>query len=282
MVVLVLALVANAGLLRSQEASTETDLNFAVPKDPRVTRILTFNIRGCRGLDDTIGLRPELSGNVIAAVRPDAAGLQEVDRNNSRSDWKDQIEQLGEITGLHPFYGKAIDFAGGEYGIGILSKCKPCRVRKVPLPGSEEPRTLVEAEFDDFVLFNTHLSLDEPSRLKSAEVINEELIRYEKPVVLTGDLNVSGNAEWQLLFGGRWTALTPDEPSFPADTPRERLDYIMIADPKNKITVNAPIWKESVVKSGVISTIASDHRPVYVDLDMIKIKSEMQSVHPSR
>ena len=268
-------------LLSAQTVSTEMPENFDLMKSPRALRILTYNIRACRGLNDLFGLNPALSGNIISALSPDIAGIQEVDRNNNRSQGEDQILLLGKMTGLYSHYGKAIDFSGGEYGIGALTAEDAISVRTVSLPGEEEPRVLIEVELKDIVLFNTHLSLTSSSRTESATIINGEIAQYDKPILLTGDMNVSGEDEIFQLFGDRWTVLSPDEMSFPADVPRERLDYIMITDPTNKIPVNSPIWIESVLKSGVVPTIASDHRPVYIDLDFERIRSALHRTESS-
>lgn len=261
--------------ISAQIISTEIPKDFDLQKNSQALRILTYNIRACRGLDDSYGLNPELVANIISSINPDVAGIQEVDRKNTRSVGKDQIFDLGEMTNLHSYFGKAIDFAGGEYGIGALSKKSAISYRTVALPGSEEARALLEVELEDVVLFNSHLSLTSESREEAAVIINREVDLYQKPIVLTGDMNVSGKDEIAKLFGKRWTILSLNEASFPADTPKEQLDYILICDPTNKIPVNAPLWTESVLKSGVIPTIASDHRPVYVDLDWGKIKSEL-------
>ena len=231
-------------------------------------RIVTYNIRACRGLDDSVGLDLRLTGKVLVDIEPDVAGIQEVDRNNNRSNGSDQIKQLSEITGLSSFFAKSIDFAEGEYGIALLTKLPIISVRRKPLPGDEEERVLLEVEFENFILFNTHLSLTPESRVLSAEIIKRELSQYQKPVILVGDMNMSSSQEATDLFGETWTFLSPDEPSFPADTPTERLDYIMIADPTESIPTASPIWESAVINRGVIETTASDHRPVFVDLDL--------------
>lgn len=249
--------------------------NTPVEEDPQIVRIVTFNIRACRGLDSSWGVNPQWAGDVLVDLHPDVAGLQEVDNKTSRSGKIDQISVLGEITGLDPYFAKAISYGGGEYGIGALTGLPVISVRRTALPGSDEARTLLELEFDDFVLFNTHLSLTASSRQESAAIIKGELARYSKPVILTGDLNMSSMTEWNSLFGDTWTILSPAEPSFPADSPTRRIDFIMIADPTGTISVNSPVWTGAVAESGVVSVIASDHRPVYVDLNLTAIKKNL-------
>lgn len=239
----------------------------------QTVRLVTYNIRACRGLDDSVGLDPHWSGEVLSNIEPDVAGIQEVDRDNSRSNGEDQMEELSKITGLSPVFAKSIEFAGGEYGIGLLTKLPIISVQHKPLPGAEEGRVLLEVEFADFVFFNTHLSLTSESRAESAEIIKSELCQYRKPVILVGDMNVASYEELIELFGETWAVLSPNEPSFPADNPTERLDYIMIADPTQTIPATSPVWSRAVMKQGVIETNASDHRPVFVDLDLALIKS---------
>lgn len=131
-------------------------------------------------------------GNVISVTKPDHAGIQEVDRKNIRSEGKDQIQELEKMTGLHSYHGKAIDFEGGEYGIGALYVENAISFKRVPLPTLfEEDRVLIEVEFENFVFFNTHLSLTPRYRVEAAVIINSELTLFHKPVILTGDLNVS-------------------------------------------------------------------------------------------
>lgn len=261
--------------LLAQTISTDVPDDMDLKKNSQTIRIMTYNIRACRGLNDTFGLNPTLSGQVISAVCPDIAAIQEVDRNNKRSQGTDQIRLLGDMLGLHSYYGKAIDYAEGEYGLGVLTVEEAISVRTVPLPGKEEPRVLLEVELNDIVLFNTHLSLTDSSRSESAKIIHDEINRYDKPIILTGDMNVSDDQEIAQLFGDQWTVLSPIEMTFPSDKPRIRLDFIMITDPTHKIPVNSPILREAVLKSSVIPTIASDHRPVYVDLDFDRIKSAL-------
>lgn len=229
-------------------------------------RIVSFNIRACRGKDENDGLNPELAGRLLQFVKPDVAGIQEVDQNNERSQGEDQIEILGRMTSMESAFGKSIDFGGGAYGIGALSVKTPLSVKSIPLPGKEEARSLLELEFPEFVFFNTHLSLTAESRRESVKIIDAETKNFEKPVILAGDMNLESDEEWNQLFGDIWTTLSPDEPTWPSDHPVNHLDYIMVTDPTGKVPANSSGWKESVTNSGVINSRSSDHRPIFVDL----------------
>ncbi|MBO7726080.1 MAG: hypothetical protein J6S40_06390 [Thermoguttaceae bacterium] len=263
---------ASAGIGKFSNITVEFDpdrVENTPEEEPTILRFVTFNIRACQGLNSSYGVNPALAGGVLNDLAPDVAGLQEVDRNTKRSGYVDQITVLGEMTGLSPVYAKAINYGGGEYGIGVLTGLPIVSTRRVSLPGAEEARALVEVEFDDFVLFNTHLSLTASSRTESAVIIKNELARYDKPVILLGDMNEATGI--RSLFGDVWTVIGPVAPTFPADSPTVQYDYVLIADPTGAISVNSPIWTDAVEESGVVSVIASDHRPVYVDLNLTKI-----------
>ena len=74
-------------------------------------------------------------------------------------------------------------------GIGILSKEKPLDIQTFPLPGREEERMLMVAEFKDYFFACTHLSLTEEDRLASLDIIKQSVSTSQKPFFLAGDLN---------------------------------------------------------------------------------------------
>lgn len=235
-------------------------------------RFASYNIQICRGMEKRAYSADDFqdAGRTTEALKrldADVIGLQEVDRRTNRSKGADQCAELAEKTGLCGTFARAIDLPGGEYGVAVLSKEAPLGTKICPLPGKEERRVLFIVEFENFYFFDTHFSLTEESRAESARIVNEELALCDKPVVFVGDLNVKSDAEREKLFGAYWTVLTPDAPTFPADKPRVRLDYIQIADPTGKIPVDDPRWREALVESGVADEpAASDHRPIYAEL----------------
>ena len=75
----------------------------------------------------------------IASEKPDMVALQEVDCHTRREGiphqhGKDFATELGFRTGMFPLYGKTIAFAGGWYGIGLLTARPYLGVRKLMLP----------------------------------------------------------------------------------------------------------------------------------------------------
>lgn len=124
-----------------------------------VLRLMTYNVRNANGMDGICNY--QRVANVINNARPDIVAIQELDSMTARSNRTDVLKELAERTQLHPCFAPAIDYDGGKYGIGILSKETPLRVQTFALPGREEARTLLVAEFPEYVFACTHLSLTE-------------------------------------------------------------------------------------------------------------------------
>src|SRR6185437_12078807 len=80
------------------------------------------------------------------------------------------------------------------------------------------------------------------------------------PTLLLGDLNATPDApELQPLLGRLhdvWDGSRGPGFTYPADVPRERIDYILVSPPFRVRDVR------------VIDTQASDHRPVVAELEM--------------
>lgn len=219
-------------------------------------RILTYNVRNCRGLDDYSVINTERIGQVVTKQSPDVTGIQELDNQTQRSQNRNILQELAAETKMNPTYGAAIDFQGGQYGVGILSKEKPIKTTSVPLPGKEEKRVLLIAEFDRYVFFCTHFSLTEASRLESVAIINAERQKYaDKPVVLVGDLNATPDSEVIQTLNKTWQRASGLDFTFSADKPYETIDYVFVSCPNGE--------KVSVKSTHVVEEpVASDHRPV--------------------
>ncbi len=225
-------------------------------------RILTYNVRNCRGLDNYSSINSQRVADVIARQPPDLAGIQELDNKTTRSQDRNILQELAEGTKLAPTYGPAIEFQGGQYGVGILSKDKPISVRTVPLPGQEEKRVLLIAEFSRYVFFCTHLSLTAASRQESVEIINEERQKYaSKPVILVGDLNATPDSPVVQTLRKSWTQASGNDFTFSADKPFETIDYVFVSCPQN---VRFSVKSTQVVEEAV----ASDHRPVLTEIEI--------------
>lgn len=217
----------------------------------RQLQVMSYNVRHCAGMDLVVDY--DRTAAVIAQQRPDIVALQELDSMTGRSGHRDQLDELASRTGYHPIFGAAIDFDGGQYGVGILSHEIPLSIRRIPLPG-EEPRVLLVVELEDYVIACTHLDLDEAQRLASVPLIVEEAQQWQKPFLLVGDWNDTPDSELLEVMTQHFTVLSGDEATYPADEPTECIDYVAVFDGRAK-----------AIESHVIDEpAASDHRPLVV------------------
>ena len=223
-------------------------------------KVMTYNIQGhaAKGRPDHI---PKLA-EVISAAAPDIVGLQEV-HCRTRSSVIDQAELLATLTGYHLAFGRSCAIEGGDYGNAVLSRHEIRSSVTHPLPGSGEPRSVLQTEMviggESISFFVTHLAawgrLLRNARIRQITALGDIIARGSLPHILCGDFNVPPGAEEMavlLAHGHLRLCGTPGEATFPMT--RQRLDYIM-ADPRFE-----------VVSSEVIRRGPSDHWALVVDL----------------
>ncbi|HOF21414.1 MAG TPA: endonuclease/exonuclease/phosphatase family protein, partial [Bacteroidales bacterium] len=165
-------------------------------------------------------------------------------------------------TGMYQTFGASIDYQGGKYGIGILTKEKPVSWKRIPLPGREEARSLLIVELKDLVLGCTHFSLNQEDRLASAGIVSSSFSGYDKPVFLAGDLNAVPESEVMKRFESYWNILTNTSvPTIPSDKPSKCIDYILglKSDGRTFVTNKTVVEDEPV---------ASDHLPVWAEIEV--------------
>ena len=149
---------AACGLLLAACSQRQTTLKF-----------MSYNIRNGRGIDNVQDLGRV--AEVINRTAPDIVALQELDSVTGRMAGRFIPGELGEMTGMHARFCRAIDYDGGAYGVGLLSRDEPLAVRRIPLPGREEARVLFVAEFPGYVVCVTHLSLTPEDQRASLPII---------------------------------------------------------------------------------------------------------------
>ena len=215
---------------------------------------MSYNIRNGIGMDRVRSL--ERVAEVINVQHPEIVAIQEVDSVTGRSGGTYVMGELGALTGMHPTFAPAIEYDGGRYGIGMLSAKEPLKVTRYALPGREEARALLVAEFEDYIFACTHLSLTMEDCLASVQVLNDVAAQSSKPFYIAGDFNARPDSEVIKALGEYFTILSDTGVlTFPADVPDRTLDYIMYYNPSG----NVP----SVEKFEVIeATMPSDHRPL--------------------
>lgn len=230
-------------------------------------RIMSYNIRSGRGMDNLIDLLRV--ANVINKQSPDVVAVQEVDNMTGRSGKVDVLSVLANETLMFPTFSAAIPHDGGQYGVGILSKEKPLRSYSLPLPGREEVRTLLVVEFDKFLMACTHFSLTEEDRMSSVNLIKKEAEKSAKPFFIAGDLNAAPDSPVMEMLQKDFLLLNNTKQfTFPANEPRECIDYIA-AYKTDKIPF-------TTLRSWVVDEpVASDHRPVVADVRFQAAKEDI-------
>lgn len=219
---------------------------------------MTYNIRNAKGMDGVCNF--QRIANVISNEAPDVVAIQELDSMTTRSGQKFVLNEIAERTQMHASYAPAISFQGGKYGIGILSRKKPLDIHSYPLPGREEARMLMVAEFEDYFFACTHLSLTEEDRLASLDIIKKSVGKSDKPYFLAGDLNDTPDSKFIKALQQDFQVLTNlKKPTFPAPEPTETIDYIAAWKHRsnNFANLSAQVHEEP---------LASDHRPLTVQL----------------
>ena len=218
-------------------------------------KVMTYNVRHCAGMD--LVLDYDRTASVIAQQQPDVVALQELDSLTGRSGQLYQLGELANRTQYHPVFGAAIDYDGGKYGVGILTRETPLSTKRIPLPG-DEPRVLLVVELQNYVMACTHLDLEKEPRLVSVPLIIEEAQRWQKPFLLAGDWNDTPDSELLQEMTKYFTILSDSKASYPANEPQECLDYVALFKGHSIETLESTVIDEPE---------ASDHRPVVVKLE---------------
>lgn len=236
----------------------------------RVLSVLSFNILHGATMKGDFDL--DVIAKVIKDVNPDFVALQEVDFKTNRARQFDLVTELGWRTKLIPLFGKAMEYDGGEYGEGVLSRYSFLSSRNVALPHSRgnEPRAALEIitairSKDTIAFVGTHLDhlSNEKDRVAQVKKINEVFSLNRYPTILAGDLNdIPGTKPIDILEEIWLPAYDKDnpEPTYPSGVPVKKIDYIMFY-PKNR-------WK--VLETRVINdSIASDHCAYWVRVELL-------------
>jgi endonuclease/exonuclease/phosphatase family metal-dependent hydrolase len=225
-------------------------------------KIMSYNIQGHAAARREDHL-PKLA-EVIAAVKPDVVGLQEV-HFNTRAGPLHQSETLASLTGLTHWFGRSTAMDGGDYGNAVLTRGTIEYAFAHPLPGSGEPRSVLQADIAlgdmRFTFFVTHLAawgrLLRNARMQQIATLGDIIARGALPHVLVGDFNVPPAAEeikTLLAHGHLRVCGDPKEATFPMT--RQRLDYVF-CDPR---------WE--FLGAEVIRRGPSDHWALVVELSL--------------
>jgi endonuclease/exonuclease/phosphatase family metal-dependent hydrolase len=237
-------------------------------------RVLTYNIHHSEGRDGEFDLQRIAS--VINAAQPDVVALQELDQGNTRSGVDEfQLNQLATLTNMQGYFGKTINYQGGEYGNGVLINpafdVTQVVNRALPNPANREARAVLELRVTpdeaepsvNFTLFATHLDAnsDESNRLAQSAAINALVANSSGPAILAGDLNARPTSNTMTQLFTTWTDAT--NVVDPGISRTSQIDYVLYRLPRQ--------W--AVTQRGrfivnATTAVASDHYPLLAVLEL--------------
>lgn len=230
--------------------------------EPTHIRIMSYNVRNCTGLDNKTDY--QRIAYIIKAAECEAVAIQELDSMTTRYEGQDMLKNLADLTGMYPTFAPSIDYQGGKYGIGMLTKEKPLSHRRVALPCRSEPRSLQIVELENYYYCCTHLSLHAEDRETSIGIIIDELSKLDKPVIIAGDFNAEPEEKSMQEMAKHFQIFEKNTPyTFPANEPNIEIDYIALYSDKG---ATAEVNEHTVIEAKV----ESDHRPLVADITLYK------------
>ena len=245
---------------RSGECSARDPIRFANTYPKQVT-VMTFNIEGHASLLRTDHI--EEIAKVILRYQPDVVAINEAHRGTWQARFGDHMNELTRLTRMNGVFGRSYTFLGGHFGNAILTRGRIVRSEVHELPGTGEPRSLLEAVVNVngglVEVYVTHTSawasLGRAAREDQLECINAHVQAAAHPFIVAGDLNAPPDAPEMVEFLGGNTLKIVGDPLTPTHRVMEqRLDYIL----------TDPGWKVRAAR--VLDDGPSDHRPVYAEL----------------
>ena len=209
-------------------------------------------------------------GEYIASENPDIVAVQECDWATKRKRAVHQngvkfVNELAYHTGMFGIYGKSINYAGGYYGIGLLSKYPILSYERVLLPndGKTEQRSMLIADIElpdgkVITFVNTHLEVKTAKmRIEQVKFIEKYLKGRKNQLFLAGDMNATPDTKEMAMLRENWADLTNTVFTYHTSKPEIKIDYIYTRPSENVELVNTAV-KEDVKLSDhfpVISTI---------------------------
>lgn len=243
----------------------------AAPDKAIQVKVMSYNIHHAEGVDGVLSL--ERIAKVIEDSGAEIIGLQEVDNHwSERSEFEDQAKWLADRLGMHYTYAANLDrepLNPGEprrqYGTAVLSKYPIIQAANHPLTkiGNTEQRglseTIINVKGHHLNFYNTHLALTSAEREIQIQEIIEIASKTEGPKVIMGDLNAKPDSkEMQPLLAQYKDSFADQNDAYtiPAENPNRRIDYIFTSNDMQ------------TAHSEVISTIASDHLPIFTEITL--------------
>ncbi|WP_237586638.1 endonuclease/exonuclease/phosphatase family protein [Pontibacter russatus] len=229
-------------------------------------KVMSYNIHHCNPPSKPDYIDINAIVGVVKAQKPDLLALQEVDVNTSRSGALNQAQEIANKLHMRYFFGKAIDYQGGAYGVAILSKypLAETTVHRLPVKaGTEgEPRVMATAKVTlpdgtTMRFGSTHLDAqsDPANRQLQVRAISDIAAGESLPFIIAGDFNATPDSDVINALDSQFKRTCQVcAPTIPASNPSKAIDFIAYRHPANKFDVAG--------HQVVSEPYASDHRPV--------------------
>ncbi|MDH3292639.1 MAG: endonuclease/exonuclease/phosphatase family protein [Gemmatimonadota bacterium] len=226
-------------------------------------RVLAYNIHHGEGMDEVVDLQRLAA--LIRDLDPDLVALQEVDSVTTRTDAVDQAAALGRHTALEHVFGAFMAYQGGAYGMALLSRWPISESSNFRLPDGAEPRTALSATVTSpttgqrLRFVGIHFYRTDEERLAQATSLEAHLGRGGIPTILAGDFNSLPGSTVMTHLARSWRVVAKGDNrfTFPSFAPEREIDFVLLRPADRFEVLNQRVIDEPV---------ASDHRPVVVDL----------------
>lgn len=173
----------------------------------------------------------------VTEVKPDIAGLIEVDTGSLRSRTVNQADAiasaLGHASSYKTKYG--VKSFGGRVPImrmqgNAFITGNRISNERVHYFDTGIKRLILELELDNLCVFLVHLSLKYRHRHYQLRHLHTLIAKTQKPLIVAGDFNTLwGDYEIELFKAatGLGSANSVGAPSYPSHAPRKQLDFIL-------------------------------------------------------
>lgn len=229
-------------------------------------RVMAYNIHhGCNSQEK---LKLNEVAELISHNKFDIVGLVEVDSVCQRSDNIDQPARLAKMTGMHTAFVRHFAFDGGAYGLALLSRFPISGIRNIRIPvmtdeNGDTTRALLVARvtvpgMGKIEIVVAHLDYrSEISRERQADFLLDFFKNDPGRIMILGDLNAAPNSKSIEKLKSRFRdANRSGDKTYPADAPREKIDYILL-DKNHQVETSG---------DAVYPVQFSDHRPISIEL----------------
>jgi endonuclease/exonuclease/phosphatase family metal-dependent hydrolase len=253
-------------------------------------KVMSYNIRigvgGREWTTDPRKINQEPVARVIEEHAPDLVGLQEVDEARPRSGCTNQPAWLAGRLKMNVAFVPAytvprIGAPEEKYGVALLSRWQIDPAERIPLFKPDyskrqpsypdyysEQRALMRGPVtiggQQVQVFVTHLGLTAHQREKQFQQIVDEAAKHPGPRILMGDFNAQPSEPAMALLRSCFRDALAGIPaearySFPAGTvAKGAIDHIYVS-PEFRV-LSARVVRDV--------TLASDHNPVLVELEL--------------